>query len=258
MGEPKVAVKRVTTKRLLVRFGRGRLGGTTYLDAIAQRAIQAGRKVILVDADVRNPSLSKLYPDARVPAGGSPEDFAELMVGVLGDLADHDGPVSVLVDIGGGQDRAMGDFIRDLNLTGFCQEAGVQPVAVYVLGPDPDDLSHAISVRDARLLEGSDTLLVMSEAVVKRGQTPEVAFASLRSDPQFISWVRAGALPVSVRNLACLDKVRGLGLSLSDARSGKPGEGGKPMGPVERFQIKDWFTNFEKLHAASDALELLP
>ncbi len=253
------AVRRaVAGKKLVVRFGRGRLGGTTYLDALAQRAMQAGRAVILVDADVRNPSLSRLYPAARVPAGGSPEDFAELMTAVLGELSDHPGPVSALVDIGGGQDRAMADFIRDLNLVGFCQESEVQAVGAYMLGPHPDDLAHALSVRDAGLLEGGSTILVLSEAVVKRGQTPEAAFAALRRDPAFVAWVKGKALPVPVRNLACLDKVRSLGLGLGEAMAGKAGEDGKPLGPVERFQIKDWFRGFEACHADADALDLLP
>ncbi|TDH58100.1 hypothetical protein E2C06_34360 [Dankookia rubra] len=253
------AVRRVASgKKLVVRFGRGRLGGTTYLDALAQRAMQAERAVILVDADVRNPSLSRLYPAARVPAGGSPEDFAELMTEVLGTLSDHPGPVSALVDIGGGQDRALADFIRDLNLVGFCQESGVQAVGAYMLGPHPDDLAHALSLRDAGLLDGGSTLLVLSEAVVKRGQTPEMAFAPLRRESAFVGWVEAGALPVPVRNLACLEKVRSLGLGLAEAMAGKAGEDGKPLGPVERFQLKDWFRVFEARHAEADALELLP
>jgi hypothetical protein len=258
MADMRATVRPVAAKKLLVRFGRGRLGGTTYLDALAQRALQAGRPVILVDADARNPSLSKLYPNARVPAGGSPEDFAEMMTEVLGELSDHANPVSVLVDIGGGQDRAMADFIRDLNLAGFCDESGVQAVAAYMLGPHPDDLAHALSVRDAGLLARGSTLLVLSEAVVRRGQTPETAFAPLRREPAFVAWIEAGAVPLPVRNLACLEKVRGLGLSLSDAMAGKPAEDGKPLGPVERFQIRDWFRGFETRHAEADALDLLP
>ncbi|WP_043339911.1 hypothetical protein [Belnapia moabensis] len=256
--EQRVTRQVTPSKKLVVRFGRGRLGGTTYLDALAQRAMQAGREVILVDADVRNPSLSKLYPNARVPAGGSPEEFAEMMAEVLGELADYPGPVSLLVDIGGGQDRAMAEFIRDLNLVGFCDESGVQAVAAYMLGPHPDDLAHALSVRDAGLLDGGDTILVLSEAVVKRGQTPETAFAPLRREPAFIAWVEDGALPVPVRNLACLEKVRGLGLGLGDAMAGKRSDGGKPLGPVERFQIRDWFRGFEARHTEAEALDLLP
>jgi hypothetical protein len=258
MADVKVAVRTVPKKRLVVRFGRGRLGGTTYLDALAARATKDGRELILVDADVRNPSLSKLYPAARTPTNGSPEAFGNLMMQVLGDLAEHPGQCTALVDIGGGQDRAMADFIRDLDLSGFCREEVVQAVGVYVLGPDPDDLSHAISVRNARLLEGSGTILVLSEAIVKRNQTPESAFAPLYEAPAFGAWVKAGAVPVPVQNLACLGLLRDLELSLTAARQGRAGKDGKTLNRVEQFMVKDWFRRFEEEHEKAGALELLP
>jgi hypothetical protein len=260
MPEASTAVRGTPSdKKLLVRFGRGRLGGTTYLDALAQRARLAGREVILVDADLRNPSLSRLYPEARVPTDGSPEDFRRLMLEVLDALAGRPGPVSALVDIGGGQDRAMGDLIRDLSLAEFCQDAAVLPVAVYMIGPDEDDLQHALSVREARLLEGGATLLVMNEAVVKRGQTPESAFAPVVERPAFQAWVQdGGARLVWLRNLAVLNKARALGLSLGDAMAGQAGEGGQGLGFTERWMIKDWFRKLEERHAAADALDLLP
>lgn len=259
MSEERPAVRRVPpAKKLVVRFGRGRLGGTTYLDALAQRARLAGREVILVDADVRNPSLSRLYPEARILAGATPQDFRAVMLSVLDELAGRPGPVSALVDIGGGQDRAMIELLRDLSLAEFCRDAGVLPVGAYMLGPDLDDLMHAVSVRDVRLLEGGATLLVMNEAIIARGQDPETAFGPVRGHAAFKAWLAAGALPVLVRNLAVLDKARALGLPLGDAIAGKTGESGRGLGFTERWMIKDWFRKLEDRHAEADALELLP
>jgi hypothetical protein len=259
MSEGQSAVRRVPpAKKLVVRFGRGRLGGTTYLDALAQRARLVGREVILVDADVRNPSLSRLYPEARVSAGAAPQDFRAVMLSVLDELAGRPGPISALVDIGGGQDRAMIELLRDLSLSEFCRDAGVLSVGAYMLGPDLDDLMHAVSVRDVRLLEGGATLLVMNEAIIGRGQDPETAFGPVRGHPAFAAWLAAGALPVLVRNLAVLDKARALGLSLGDAMAGQAGEGGQGLGFTERWMIKDWFRKLEERHAAADALDLLP
>ncbi|MDO9711768.1 hypothetical protein [Paracraurococcus lichenis] len=255
---PSTARRVPTGKKLLVRFGRGRLGGTTYLDALAQRARLAGREVILLDADVRNPSLSRLYPEARVPAGAAPGDFRAAMLAVLDELAGRPGPVSALVDIGGGQDRAMIELLRDLSLSEFCHDAGVLPVGAYMLGPDLDDLAHAVSVREAQLLEGGATLLVMNEAIVARGQDPEAAFAPVRSQPAFAAWLAAGARPVLVRNLTVLDKVRALGLPLGEALVGHADEGGGSLGFTERWMLKDWFRKLEERHAAADALEWLP
>jgi hypothetical protein len=253
------AVRRVPpAKKLVVRFGRGRLGGTTYLDALAQRARLSGREVILVDADVRNPSLSRLYPEARVLAGATPQDFRAVVLSVLDELAARPEPVSALIDIGGGQDRALIELMRDLNLSEFCRDTGVQPVGAYMLGPDLDDLMHTASVRDGRLLEGGATLLIMNEAIIARGQDPETAFGPVRGHAAFKAWLTAGALPVLVRNLSVLDRARALGLSLGDAMAGKAGGDGQGLGFTERWMVKDWFRKFEERHAQADALDLLP
>ena len=78
MSDANVAVRQMPSgKKLLVRFGRGRLGGTTYLDALAQRARLAGREVILVDADQRSPSLSRLYPTGGCRPAGHPRTSSD-------------------------------------------------------------------------------------------------------------------------------------------------------------------------------------
>lgn len=275
----KVAVRRggdgaggAPTKKLTVRFGRGRLGGTTYLDALAQRALRAGRPVILVDADVRNPSLSRLYPPARdgdgrpvpgtgarVPDGEGIEAFDAMMKAVLDELARHPGPVSALLDIGGGQDRTLAEFIRDLNLSRYCRRIGVLPVAVYMVGPDEDDLKHALSVRDAGLFDNDNAVLVMNEALVKRSQSPMAAFAAVRGNGEYQAWVLEGAArPVWMRNLGCLETVRALGLGLAEAAEGKAGAGGRRLGPTEAWQVEDWMDHLAEQHEKAEALDLLP
>lgn len=45
-----------------IRMGRGRTGGSTFLDALIQRARAADRKVVIADGDVRNSTFSAFYP----------------------------------------------------------------------------------------------------------------------------------------------------------------------------------------------------
>lgn len=268
----KVAARRVSAKKLIIRFGRGRLGGTTYLDALAQRAIGEARTVLVVDADVRNPSLSKMYPPAvdadgkPIPGTGAvvPEDegseaFDAMMKRVLSDLSTQPGPISAVVDIGGGQDRTMADFIRDLNLIRYCKRAGVMPVAAYMIGPNEDDLAHALSVRDSGVFDTEHVILVQNEALVKRSQTARTAFGPILGNREYQTWVTdRGARPVWMRNLGCIELVRGLGLSLNAAKAGKPGEGGKALNQVEAWQIEDWMDDLVEEHRLAEALDLLP
>jgi hypothetical protein len=271
--EVKIAARRAPSgKKLVVLHGRGRLGKTAYADYLAQRAQAAGREVILVDADVRNPSLSKLYAPkldgegkpipgtgARVPEGESLEEFGALMTGTLNDLAAARGAVSVVVDIGGGQDRALVEFVRDLNIARFCQRRGITVVPAYAIGPTEDDLHHALAVRDAGAFADERAILLMNEAMVKRGREPLGAFAPVVTAPEYQEWVvNRNACPVWMRNLGCLDLMRGMGLSLIDAMQGKPGEGGKRLGPAEQFMIEDWMEGMEDQQRDAGALELLP
>ena len=53
---------------LAIRFGRGRTGGTTFLDFLIQRARRAGRTVTIADGDRKKPTLAGLYPPAE-PGG---------------------------------------------------------------------------------------------------------------------------------------------------------------------------------------------
>jgi Mrp family chromosome partitioning ATPase len=52
---------------LLVGLGRGRVGKSTVLRFAIERARNAGRDVIVADGDMRNPTLSGVFPDARRP-----------------------------------------------------------------------------------------------------------------------------------------------------------------------------------------------
>jgi hypothetical protein len=51
-----------------IRMGRGRTGESTFLDGLTQRARAAGRRVVIADGDVRNSTLSGLYPPGK-PGG---------------------------------------------------------------------------------------------------------------------------------------------------------------------------------------------
>src|ERR1700761_6968712 len=45
-----------------IRLGRGRTGGSTFVDMLIQRARAGGRDVVIADGDLRNSTLSTLYP----------------------------------------------------------------------------------------------------------------------------------------------------------------------------------------------------
>ena len=90
---------------LAVRFGRGRTGGTTFLDFLIQRARRAGRMVGIADGDTHNATLAQLYPPgepggAIQPRGSDVGDVAEWVTEVTSQMAAEQ--QSMVLDMGGG------------------------------------------------------------------------------------------------------------------------------------------------------------
>ncbi|TPG46011.1 hypothetical protein EAH89_25650 [Roseomonas nepalensis] len=240
----------------MVRRGRGRLGGTTALDASIQLALAAGRNPIIADS-ARNPTLSSLYGAAATkPASDSITDVNEwLMRDVLNTAVEERRPVAL--DMGGGQDQTLDDFTQHLDLVAFCKDAQLDPVALYPLGPDMDDFEHALKLRDAGYFSPEKVLLVMNEGVLRRGEDPHGAFGQIRQHPEFLSWVKAGAKPIYMRSLAALPDIRKLGLSLNEAAKDQPAPDGRKLGYAKAWMTRAWLRDFEAGIAEAGAVDWL-
>ena len=92
-----------------IRLGRGRTGGSTFVDMLIQRARAGGRKVVIADGDLRNSTLSTLYPPGSDGGTLKPQsddlvDMKDLFTTALGTAVEQN--ASLMVDFGGG-DRVM-------------------------------------------------------------------------------------------------------------------------------------------------------
>ena len=163
----------VLTKRapvLAVRLGRGRTGGTTFLDWLIQRARNQGREVIIADGDRRNADLAGLYPgQAMQPPSDDTGDVKEWITSVLIRMAEM--ARSVALDLGGG-DRVLAEYGRDLALVEFCQETGAQPLALCFMGPDTADLEHVLTIVRAGYFRPDRMILVLNENLVPSHRVP--------------------------------------------------------------------------------------
>ena len=77
--EPKATQARAPV--LATRLGRGRLGGSTICDLLAQRARMAGRPVTVADGDLLNPTLAGLYPPGSPGGATQPKSSQPAHVG---------------------------------------------------------------------------------------------------------------------------------------------------------------------------------
>ena len=243
-----------------IRLGRGRTGGSTFVDMLVQRARTAGRKVVIADGDLRNSTLSGLYPPGTAGGALQPQsddlvDMKDLFTTALGQAV-SDG-ASLLVDFGGG-DRVMLEYGRELSLVEMAEGLGLVPLAIFVTGPEMDDFDHILSLWRSGVFRPAHSLLVLNEHLIPNGRSPEGAFRSLMDRPEFSQLGEEGLKPIVMPRLPCMSHVRDAGLSVVDAMKGKAGKKGVPLDPVRQFMVKTWLKRLETVFAEEDVIEWLP
>lgn len=242
----------VTTPVLAIGLGRGGGGKSTMLAEMVWRAKAAGRKVLVADGDVRSATLHGLFPDAVVPKSEEMADVSAFLSGVLSRMVSE--RLSAVLDLGGG-DRALLDFGRDLRLIEFCARRKIEPLAVYCLGPDEEDLAHISSIFEAGYFRPKRALLLMSEGVIRGSQHVSGAFDRTMDDPRFKAMIGAGARPITVNRLACMGlfKKENVSPGFYDAARGLAA-----LDPVQEFMVEDWCADLEAKRVKREVSEWLP
>ena len=232
---------------LAVGLGRGFGGKSTGLSELVWRARNQGRDVIVADGDARSKTLASMFPEATYPRSEELPDVKEWISGVLNRMLEEQR--SAVLDLGGG-DRVLQEYGRDLLLVEFCEEYGIEPLALYFLGPEDEDLKHVLSIWEAGYFRPKRTFLVLNEGVIREGKTMAGAFEPTLSHPGLAKMVEGGAVPVMMRRLACMDLVRKSGLGFYGVASGEKGATGKPLDPTYAFMVKKWLRDLEGERAA--------
>ena len=251
---------------LAIRRGRGRLGGSLFLDLLIQRARHAGRRVRPLDGDLRSRTLATLYPamDARsqpiqdgasCPLSEELPDMKTWMLEQLDDMAES--RVSRALDLGGGE-RVIPEFVRDLSLTTYCRDLGITLLSIYMLGPDIEDFRHVTELVRSGDMEAEQTLLVMNEGVIRQGQTVAGAFDTIIDHPDYRSLVDDGASSVFLKRLSCMPLVRESGRGFYDMAEGKPDTKGVKPRPTMQHMVKSWLEQNEAEHEMAGTAGWLP
>jgi hypothetical protein len=259
--EANTAARGETEQRVIaVRFGRGRVGGSTGIDLLVQRARRAGRKVLIGDGDVRNSTLASLYPPGEPGGASQPPtdeiaDLKEWITGLLGEVAAGEG--SLVLDMGGG-DRVLSEYHHDFGIVDFAERCGMRALGVYFMGPDMDDFDHVVTIWRAGYFRTPTSVLVMNEHLVRQGKTPAGAFDPIMERPEMAELLEGGMRAVLMPRLPCLTEMRDQGLGFFDAATRKLGRNGKPFDLVRAFMVEMWLKRMEKEFVDAGVAELLP
>lgn len=235
---------------LAVGLGRGSSGKSTLLMEMIWRAKNQGRSPIVADGDMRSRTLSGFFPDAMQPPTDELPDGKAWLSSVLNRMVKEQR--SAVLDLGGG-DRLLLEFGRDLQLVAFCQRRDIEPLAVYVMGPEPEDLRHCLAIWDAGFFRPQRAVIVLNEGVVKAGRTVAGAFELIMADPGFVRMVAEGAKALMLNRLPCFDLVKASGHGVYGAAAGAAG-----LDPVEEFQCEDWVAGLEANRVKAGVAAWLP
>lgn len=247
-------------KVVAVRFGRGRGGGSTGLDAMIQRALFAHRPVIIADGDRRNPTLAGLYPPgssnaAVQPGSDEPAVVKAWITDTLSMAIELES--SVVFDMGGG-DTAIQELVADVDIVGFAEMSGFHPVGLFFCGADMDDFDHILSIWRVGYFKPKRAILVLNEFLIPSGRKTEGAFKHIHDRPEMKELAADGMEVMYMPRLPCMDNVRAKGLGFFDAMAGKKGSDGLPLDPLRRFMVRQWLDSIDKSLASIDAMEWVP
>ena len=246
---------------LAIALGRGRTGKSTVLDLMTQLARGEGRKVTVVDADVRGRTLSGFYPPgteggALTPPSAHPGDMKEWLGDVIEEIGRDRG--SVVLDLGG-SGRVLQEMGREADMIRFSRKCQLEPLAVFLCGPDAGDLEHVMSIWEAGYFRPERSVLLLNQHLAPSYVTRNDAFAPIAARPELRAMIEQGLRVTTLPTLTLLSKVHELGLGILQAEAGERSDNvNTPLSLFDRARISSWSRGVRDSLQSIKAAEWLP
>lgn len=229
-------------------IGAGWSGKTTLARWLGGEIAGAGQKILLAALDPQNRSLAAFFDGVEQPSSNDPAQTARWLRDLVGFLIEQ--RVPAVLDLGGG-DTALASLLTIApGFAGAMEEAGVVPVAAFLLGPRVDDLAVMQSLR-ARGFRPRASAIILNEGRVDQGLTREEAFARVLKHSAFRAAVEDGAAVIWMPRLDPPDLAQDIEakrLHFTDARDGIVPEGRKiaPITALERVMVRAWLERMDQ------------
>jgi hypothetical protein len=220
-------------------IGRGKTGKTTLLRFAAEEAAAAERRVLLADLDRSNATLASYFQDVQRPPGGDEAGVTAWMEKLLTFIMAE--KATALIDLGGG-DTTLRRLVSEVpDLVATLESAGVAAVAIYMLGPQPDDLAP-LATLEASGFQPAATLLVLNEGLIETPVSREEAFARVLRHSAFKAAAGRGAEIVWMPRLLPAGEIEARRVLFGQAERGATREGRKqtPLGPFDQARVRAW------------------
>jgi hypothetical protein len=237
--------------KALFLLGPGNAGKTTYARWIVWRMTERGSDASLVALDPGRRSLSHWFADVAEP----PTKDTAGTVRYLADLLElvTDQKAQTLMDFGAAGDTALVRLMHETpDLVSVMEDAGVTPVAFYVVGPRVDDLDAMVQLDAVGFQPRATAILLNIGRVPDPSVMPEDAFASVTSHSRYRAAVARGAVPIWLPRLdfETMAEIEDKRLHFGQARDGQVPEGATfpPIGGFKRSRVRRWLAEMEAAH----------
>ena len=228
--------------KLVVPLGRGGRGKTWWTRWAVERAQDAGRAVVVADADRTNATLSAYFAGVLTPPSAEDAEMSDWFTAFIEQLVERE--LTATLDLGGG-DLLLKRVNHEASVVEFLEGNGVQVVAVHVLGPDRDDLAYLRDLEANRLFAPDATMLVLNEALVPAERSTQAAFEAVLDNSIFRAAVERGARPVWMPRLKPAHEVDERRLTFAAAEASRVKDGQTPIGLWNRQVITKWRRTME-------------
>lgn len=230
-------------------IGAGATGKTTLLKWMAGRAITNKRPLLLASVDAENRELKDYFQAGSVhePPTYEPSEMVRWLESYL--LFAAEKKATAAIDLGGGDQTLTRLVTETPDLVDVLEQAGISPVAFYMLSPRTTDLAVLGTLEDGGF-RPTATALVRNAGRVRDGYSREQEFRWTVKQAPYRAAVSRGAIELWLPPIhgTAAREAENRRLRFEEAAAGKARDGSKagPLGPFDRSRIQSWMRKMEQ------------
>jgi len=219
--------------KVVMAIGTGGTGKTTLLRWVCEKAFERddGTQLVLATVDPVNRELAQYFADTVSPNTQNAAAWLERLLAKI--VATR---WNAAIDFGGG-DTSLPKLVEEIpDLLAVMEEAGIAPVAMYLLSPRVDDLTPLSEMQQAGF-QPKATVLVLNEGRVDTSRDPDREFALLRRHPVYRAAIEQGALEIWMPRLYAAQHIEARRITYRQAADGT---GDAPLSIFDRSRVHRW------------------
>ena len=213
-----------------------------------ERLSNNGGTALVAALDPQNRSLGHFFDGVVQPPTNDTAAVARWLESLL--LAMMEDGMSALLDLGSG-DTGLGRVLADVpDLAAIMGDAGVAPVAIYMLGPRADDLAP-LATFEAQGFQPRATALILNEGLTDPTMPREDAFARVIRHSAFKAAVAREATVLWMPRLEprVAAEIEAKCLRFGLARDGVSPDTRlvTPLNVFDRSRVRTWMTGMDEM-----------